>query len=206
MDRGMMFSMMGVFLSLAAPNASAIETPRYQVERSAEWKGDAIEIRGYAPYIVAETVVEAESLKEASNQGFRRLAAYIFGENRTREKMDMTAPVGSEKMAMTAPVGTVSEGGRYTISFVMPSKYTLETLPMPIDTQITIRQIPARRVAAITFSGFWSESNFSERTEKLRSWLKSEGLEAASIPQIARYNMPLTPWFLRRNEVLVDLR
>ena len=174
--------------------------------RSVEADGNDIEIRSYAPMIIAETVVEADTLGDASSEGFRRLAGYIFGGNRTRESMDMTAPVQSEKMDMTAPVGTIGEAGRYTISFVMPSKYTMETLPIPNDPRVQTRQVPARKIAALVFSGFWSASNFSRRTEALKAYLKAEAIEAVGEPQVARYNMPLTPWFLRRNEVLVEIR
>jgi SOUL heme-binding protein len=186
--------------------AYAIEKPKYEILRSVDFGGKAIEIRDYAPCLLAETVVEAGSLKEASSEGFKRLAGFIFGGNRTRESVDMTAPVQSEKMDMTAPVGTVGGPGRYTISFVMPSKYTLETLPVPNDERVQIRQVSGRKVAAIVFSGFWSTANFDEHTALLRAYLGVEGIEALSEPMIARYNMPLTPWFLRRNEVQFEIR
>jgi len=195
---------LGSFVGMSS--AHAIEKPHYDVLVSAESGGADVEIRQYAPYIVAETVVEADSLKKASSEGFRRLAGFIFGGNRTRESMDMTAPVQSEKMAMTAPVETVGGPGQFTIGFVMPSKYTLETLPVPNDPRISIKQVPARKVAAIIFSGFWSTSNFDEHTALLRAYLGAHGMEAISDPIIARYNMPLTPWFLRRNEVLITVR
>jgi len=190
---------------MGAKQASAIEKPKHEVVQSVEFEGNSIEIRDYAPYIVAETVVESDSLKDASSEGFRRLANYIFGGNRARESMSMTAPVQSVKMDMTAPVGTVGEAGKYTISFVMPSKYTLETLPIPNDDRVTIRAVPAKRVAAVVFSGFWSTSNFTRLTEALQAYLASHHLEAQSLPMIARYNMPLTPWFLRTNEILIQI-
>ena len=190
--------------------ANAIEKPHYDVIASAEVGGVDVEMRQYAPYIVAETVVEAESLKVASSEGFKRLAGFIFGGNRTRESMDMTAPVQTEKMSqqikMTAPVETVGGPGRYTIGFVMPAKYTLDTLPLPNDARISIRQVAQRKVAAIVFSGFWSTSNFDEHTALLKSYLANQGIEETSEPMIARYNMPLTPWFLRRNEVLISVK
>lgn len=193
-------------LSLGAAPAGAIEKPKYDVVRSIESDGNDIEIRVYAPMLVAETVVEAASLSEASSEGFRRLAGFIFGGNRTRESVDMTAPVQSEKMDMTSPVGTVGEAGRYTISFVMPSKYTLATLPIPNDSRVQIREIPTRKIAALVFSGFWSTKNFARHTEALKAYLKSEAVETVGEPQVARYNMPITPWFLRRNEILVEVR
>lgn len=195
-----------LFAAVFATSALAIEKPKYEILKSVEADGKNIELRAYAPYIVAETVVEAESLKQASNEGFRRLAGYIFGGNRTRESMDMTAPVGSEKMDMTAPVGTVGGAGSYTISFVMPSKYTMDTLPVPNDARVTLRAVPARKVAVIQFSGFWSTGNFGRHTEALRAYLKGEAVEVLSEPMVARYNMPLTPWFLRHNEVWFEIR
>ncbi len=190
---------------MGTTQASAIEKPKHEVVRSLEFDGQSIEIRDYAPYLVAETVVESPSLKEASSEGFRRLAKYIFGGNRSRESMEMTAPVQSVKMDMTAPVGAIGEAGKYTISFVMPSKYTVETLPVPNDDRITIRAVAAKRVAALVFSGFWSDSNFSRRIEALKACLAENQIPAQSLPTIARYNMPLTPWFLRTNEILIDI-
>ncbi|MBU6375139.1 MAG: heme-binding protein [Bdellovibrionales bacterium] len=186
-------------------SAQAIEKPKYEVVSSAEFQGKSIEIREYAPYIVAETVVESNSLRAASSDGFRILANYIFGGNRSRESMDMTAPVQSVKMDMTAPVGTISEAGKYTISFVMPSQYTMETLPVPNDDRVMIRMVPAKRVAALVFSGFWKQSRFARHTEVLEAYLASEKIPAQSLPMVARYNMPLTPWFLRTNEILIDI-
>lgn len=195
-----------LFTVFFATSALAIEKPKYEILKSVEADGKNIELRAYAPFIVAETVVEAESLKQASNEGFRRLAGYIFGGNRTRESMDMTAPVGSEKLDMTAPVGSIGGAGSYTISFVMPSKYTMDTLPIPNDARVTLRAVPARKVAVIVFSGFWSSGNFGRHTEALRAYLKGEGVEVLSEPMVARYNMPLTPWFLRHNEVWFEIR
>ncbi len=190
---------------MGTTQASAIEKPKHEVVQSLVFEGQSIEIRDYASYIVAETVVESPSLQEASNEGFRRLAKYIFGGNRSSESMDMTAPVQSVKMDMTAPVGAIGDAGKYTISFVMPSKYTLETLPIPNDDRIMLRAVPAKRVAALVFSGFWSDSNFSRRIQALRAYLAAQQLPAQSLPMIARYNMPLTPWFLRTNEILIDI-
>ena len=190
---------------MSAASAHAIEKPKHEVVKSIEFDGKSIEIRDYAPYVVAETVVDTNSLREASSQGFRRLADYIFGGNRSRESMDMTAPVQSVKMDMTAPVGTVGEAGKYTISFVMPSKYTLDTLPIPNDERVVLRQVPGKRVEAVVFSGFWSQKNFERHTAVLESYLASENITAQSLPMVARYNMPLTPWFLRTNEILIDI-
>lgn len=188
--------------------AAAIEQPKYTVVETHRYDGSAIEFRNYAPYIVAETTVEAQDFDEASSEGFRRLAAYIFGENNGNVEMDMTAPVETrapEKMDMTAPVSTDGGPGAWNIRFVMPSKYTIETLPRPDDARITILEIPARTVAAISFSGRWTISNFEEHTARLQSFLVRKGMQQLSSPAIARYNMPLTPWFLRTNEIQIDI-
>ena len=187
------FSLM---IGLTLPHfAHAIETPQYEVIKTTTANGNDIEIRNYSPYVVAETIVDAETLDEASKVGFKRLANYIFGDNRSRTSMEMTAPVGS-----------VGGPGRYTISFVMSAKYTLDTLPLPNDPQVTLRQIPERKVAAIGFSGFWSQKNFDSQTEELLNFLRSEGIETVGQPLIARYNMPLTPWFMRHNEIQIELK
>ena len=182
-------------MSVSAAQVHALEEPRFEVIRAVEVDGHEIEYRQYAPYVVAETRVEAPTLKKASSEGFRRLADYIFGGN-----------ASEESMAMTAPVGPIGSEGRYTITFVMPSKHSLESLPAPRDSRVTLRQVPARKVAAIVFSGFWSTSNFERHRVALESHLGSEGVEILSAPLVARYNMPLTPWFLRRNEILIDIR
>ena len=182
-------------MTVSAAEVHAIEEPRFEVIRAVEVDGYEIEYRQYAPYVVAETVVEAATLKKASNEGFRRLANYIFGGNSTEESM-----------AMTAPVGSAGAEGRYTITFVMPSKHSMDSLPAPRDSRVALRLVPARKVAAIVFSGFWSSSNFERHRAALQAHLAAEGVENLSPPLLARYNMPLTPWFLRRNEILIDIR
>jgi len=122
----------------------------------------------------------------------------------------MTAPVVqepvSEKISMTAPVAQKKVGDRYRITFLMPSKYTLETLPQPTDTRIRLRAEQERRVAAIRYSGFWSRSRYDDHERKLREWIDERGLEPIGEPVWARYDPPFMPWFLRRNEILIELR
>lgn len=190
------------------PAAHAIETPAYTVLQSNRFEGNTVELRGYAPYLIAETTVEADDFDEASSEGFRRLAAFIFGENNGNVEMDMTSPVETrrpEKMDMTSPVETTGEPGAWEVRFVMPSKYTLETLPRPNDTRIRIVEVPARTVAALSFSGRWTSSNFAEHTDRLKRFVTRTGLRTQGAPLLARYNMPLTPWFLRRNEILLEV-
>jgi len=186
----------------------ATEEPPYE---SLETSGD-VELRRYAPMIVAETLVEGE-LGRASSDGFRRIAAYIFGDNRPAsgapgEKIAMTAPVTMEpepqRIAMTAPVSMESVGERWRMSFVMPTGYTIATLPSPTDLRVTLREIPGRTTAALKFSGLAGEEKVARKTGELRSWLAGRGIEPTSPPRLARYNPPWTPPFLRRNEILVD--
>jgi effector-binding domain-containing protein len=117
---------------------------------------DGFEIRDYAPHLVAETVVDGE-LDEAANKAFSRLFRYISGANRSREKVAMTAPVSQEphgeRIAMTAPVGQERIEERWAVSFMMPASYRMETLPVPEDPQVSLRQVPARRMATVRYSG-----------------------------------------------------
>jgi hypothetical protein len=195
-------AVVGLFLA-ASPNAMAIEKPSYRVVERRE----AFEIREYAPYLVAETVVGG-SREEAGNAGFRILAGYIFGKNRGEKKIAMTAPVTQAepaRIAMTAPVAQSGEEGRWVIQFMMPSAFTLETLPEPLDPAVTFRVVPARRVAAHAYSGTWSASRYEEHLATLRAALASAGLTAVGEPVWARYDPPFMPWFLRTNEILLEL-
>ncbi len=180
----------------------AYDSPRYRV---VETLGD-IEIREYEPYLVAETVVDG-GLESAGNQGFRVLAKYIFGDNRGKQKIAMTAPVSQEKaegmkIAMTAPVTQAKDGDRYTIQFMMPSEYSLEQLPEPNDSRITLKEIPARSFAAVRYSGTWSKRNYQKNLALLLETLRQSGYEPSGEPIWARYDAPFKPWFLRRNEIL----
>jgi hypothetical protein len=192
--------------------AMAHEQPEYTVESEHE----GFEIRRYPPYLVAETRVEGE-FGDAGGEAFRILAGFISGKNRSRAKIAMTSPVTnepapSEKIAMTSPVvqepaAPPDDGGAgWLYRFVMPSEYTRETLPEPTDPRIAIREMPERRVAVRRFRGFWSEENFEKNDAKLRAALPGAGLEPAGETLYARYDPPFTPWFLRRNEVWVELR
>lgn len=171
-------------------------------------KSGMFELRDYAPHILAETVVEG-SLEEAGNKAFRRLFRYISGENRSRDTIAMTAPVSQEsageKIAMTAPVGQQRSSDKWSVSFTIPASYSMDTLPVPNDPAITLRQVPARRMAAIRYSGTWSEKNYLEYKEKLETWLRENGLKITGEPVWARYNPPFTLWFLRRNEILIPV-
>jgi hypothetical protein len=159
--------------------------------------------------VVAETFIEGD-FESVGNEGFRRLFDYISGANRTQARISMTAPVvqepASQKIAMTAPVGQEKVGDRYRITFLMPAKDTLETLPEPTDARVRLRAEPARTVAAIRYSGLWSRSRYEEHERKLREWIQRRGLETVGEPVWARYDPPFMPWFLRRNEILTEVR
>ena len=197
-----------------------IEEPKYTVVSEAS----GYEIREYASYIVAETTVGgAVSRDEAARKGFPIIAGYIFGDNTkkdkiamtvpvnteegTSEKIAMTAPVNAEKIAMTVPVNTEEEAGSgaYKISFVMPSKYTLGTLPEPTDKRVALREVPAHKVAVRRFSWTTSESAFKKHEAELLEALRRDGVETVGAVNVARYNTPWTIPFMLRNEVQVEV-
>lgn len=195
-----------VVLFTLAAQLMSIEQPRYEVLE----QEDALELRLYTPYLVAETVVGGE-LGRSSDRAFRRLAGYIFGDNRSRGDADDTGERGetgsrSEKIAMTSPVNMepVEDGWRMT--FMMPSEYTLEALPEPIDPAVRLRREEGGLHAAVRFSGRLQEGTFEERTETVRSWIEERGWVATGDPVLARYDPPWTPPPMRRNEVLIPVR
>jgi hypothetical protein len=180
----------------------AIDEPAYTVTRT----DDAFEVRHYEPYVVAETVVNGTA-EEAGNQGFRILAGYIFGQNKGARKIEMTAPVAQAptKIAMTAPVAQSATSDGYVVQFAMPREWTLETLPEPTDSRVKLRVMPARTVAVIAYTGTWSQSNYQEHLQKLQDALGKAALKWRGAPIWARYDPPWKPWFLRRNEILLEL-
>jgi hypothetical protein len=187
--------------------AMAIEEPSYRIIE----QDGAFELREYAPYLVAETVVDAD-FEAAGNLAFRRLFGYISGDNTAQQKIAMTAPVtqsrGSEqgtKIAMTAPVEQQSAGRGYRVAFIVPAKYTLDTVPTPTDPKVEIRAVPARLVAAWRYSGRWTTANYQQHEADLRRAMASRDLTADGEPILARYNPPFMPAFLRRNEVLIPV-
>ena len=191
----------------------ATEEPAFSVSM----KEGAFEVRSY-PALVAAQVSVTGARDEASNAGFRLLAGYIFGGNTRKQSIAMTAPVvqaplaiekGSEKIAMTAPVLQTSVPGQtntWTVRFIMPKEYTLDTLPTPNDPKVQLMALPPARFAAVTFSGLAREDDVALRTAELNAYIAKHGLQATAPPALARYNPPWTPWFMRRNEVLIALR
>ncbi|MFO8240161.1 MAG: heme-binding protein [Dissulfuribacterales bacterium] len=185
-------------------DAMAIEEAKYEVIK----RDNNFEIRDYDAHILAETVVEG-NLEDAGKEGFKRLFRYISGDNRSGGKVAMTAPVSQEpmgeKIKMTAPVGQQRVEESWVVSFMMPGSYTMQTLPKPEDPKVTLRPVPARRMAAVRYSGFWSEKGYLQHKEELESWIHGMGLTIVGDPIWARYNPPFMPWFLRRNEVLIPI-
>jgi hypothetical protein len=190
----------------------ATEEPKFSIIE----KSEPFELRAYAPQLIAEVKVEGD-LDTASSQGFRLIAAFIFGQNQVSEKIAMTVPVGIEtsqstKIAMTVPVGIEASKdsakgiNQWVFSFVMPSEYTIATLPKPINPLVTIRELPAQKRAAITFSGFYNDAKVLEKTKALEEWIKSKQWQAIGSPQFARYNPPWSIPFMRRNEILITVR
>jgi SOUL heme-binding protein len=195
----------GIALAAVAwgPFVSDVEQPKYTV---VERDGN-IEIRDYAPMIVAEAEV-AGTREAAIRKGFRTIADYIFGNNLASRKITMTAPVtqqAGEKIAMTAPVTQQGDGHDWQIRFVMPASYTIDTLPRPRNTAVRLKQVGRRRFAVIRFFGIANSTNLRHRTEQLQAFLKENNLNAGSAPVYAFYNPPWTLPVLRRNEVLIEI-
>jgi hypothetical protein len=185
--------------------AMATEEPRFSV---AMHEGD-FEVRDYPALVVAEVSVSG-SRDEASNAGFRLLAAYIFGGNTRRESIAMTAPVVQERatgetIAMTAPVTQSGADGAWVVRFTMPAAYTLETLPAPNDARVRLVPVPAQRYAVVRFSGLARPDDVERRTGALRTFMEQHQLRAVGASSLARYDPPWTLWFMRRNEVWIPV-
>lgn len=156
--------------------------PSYEVLRKLE---KSVEIREYDPQIRATSQMGQE------NRSFGILSEYIFGNNDRNEQIGMTAPVITHRDKM---------------SFIMPKRYDLESLPKPMNAQIEIDQVQRYKVAVIRFSGFTGPKKVDEEAEKLFLALKSNGIEIEGDPFLMRYNPPWTLPFLRRNEVAVEVK
>ena len=208
----------------------ATEEPKFELIS----KHDHIELRRYPAFVVAETFVEGD-MDAASGKGFRAIADYIFGNNvavgsaqdKAAEKIAMTAPVTmepvaapSQKIAMTAPVamepmpavGQASQAPqamqgakRWRVHFVMPSNYTLSTLPKPNNPAVQLREVPAKTWAVLSYSGFNTEAGIQQRSDELVAWLAAQKMKTIGSPQLARYNPPWTLPMFRRNEIMLEL-
>ncbi len=183
----------------------AVEEPPYEVVLSA----DAFEIRAYPALIAAEVAVGGDR-NEAGNAGFRLLAGYIFGGNTRKQKISMTAPViqapaAGKSIAMTAPVIQSGANGAWIVRFIMPAGYTLDTLPVPDDARVRLLPLPPARVAVIRFSGLAQVADVEVKTAELLAFVAARKLRSSGPPVLARYNPPWTPWFMRRNEVMIPI-
>jgi hypothetical protein len=190
-----------VLILAAMPLLShAIEEPDYEVIRKLE----KVELRRYAPYVVAEVVLNTPA-EDAGSQAFPILAGYIFGKNKGEKKFAMTTPVmqvaAPVRMDMTAPVTQTSVAGGTRVQFVLPKGVTLATAPEPIDPRVQLRLVAAATWAVIRYSGSWSQSNYLEHLGELKASLEAVGVATQGEPVLARYNAPFTPWFMRRNEI-----
>jgi len=198
--------------------ANRVEEPRYEVVRRI---GD-VEVRAYESTVLAVTDVEG-SFNSVQNEGFRRLAGYIFGGNHQRQAIAMTAPVttapmktapmkttpvktAAVKIAMTAPVSTTTNADQtHRVSFTMPAGMSLEGLPEPNDARVKLVAVPRRMVAVLGFSGFSGEDRVKSKQESLLATLGGVGLVSLGSPSLARYDPPWTLPFFRRNELQVEL-
>lgn len=189
--------------------SSRVEQARYSVVK----KTPDYEIREYPAHIEAQATVQGP-YDTALNQGFRIVAGYIFGGNTKKQSIAMTAPVlekaatisESEKIAMTAPVTVSDSGDPHVISFVMPSSYTIESLPTPDDTRVKLVEIPAQKVAALQFSWYRTTARIMSMQQALLASLARDGVGVVGTPSYAGYSAPWTPPWLLRNEVLVKIK
>ena len=197
-----------ITLLLSAGKAMATEEPKYSLIE----KDGAFEVRAYDSKLIAEVLLDAE-MSDATSAGFRLLADYIFGNNTApsgkSEKISMTAPVTvenrSEKIAMTAPVAIQSEQKGWRVWFVMPSHFSLATLPKPNNPLVVIKPIAAKRYAVVRFSGWVDDEKMQAKVKELSAWLAVKKLTSKGQPELARYNPPWTLPFLRRNEVMLEI-
>lgn len=184
----------------------AYESPNYKVLE----KEGKVEIRQYDDAMIAQVTVTGDR-KESSNKAFRILFKYISGDNQSKDSIKMTAPViqqpQSQKISMTAPVSQQENpDGSWDVAFFMPKNFTKETLPDPNDERIKIIELSQDRLATIRFSGMYSTSNFLKHDQKLLNYLKANNLTFKPNPIYAYYNSPFTPWFMRRTEIMYQLK
>ena len=166
-----------------------VETIKYEIIREI----GNVEIRGYPKIVIAKV--------EDPANGFNLLYRFITGENRQKAKVKMTTPVVSQQIQMTSPV--LSEIGE--MAFVMPAEYAIETTPEPLDERVKIAEIPSRLVAALCFSGGWSEAHFEKETLELLKTLSEAKMKTKGNVFTMLYNPPFIPGFLRRNEVAIEI-
>ena len=171
---------------------------------------DHVELREYAPCVVADVVVSG-SAEQAASAAFRPLFQYISWANCDAESLALTAPVfhvsPGARLAMTAPV--IQEAGgtdEWTVSFVLPAGRPRSDYPVPTDPRVSLRAVPGETAAAIRWSGRWTESNIARRSEDLRRAMAEAGWQEAGEPRWARFDPPWKPPFARRSEIVIPVR
>ena len=195
--------MMNLILSACSiVGVRALEEPAYQTQM----QEGSFEIREYSSYLVAEVFMEEENFDEASGDGFRMLADYIFGNNLSRSasvQMAGKAEAASENIAMTAPVqmDQGKKSNQWRMAFSLPSKWNLETAPVPNDQRVNLREISPERMVVLQFSGRMATQDLEEKEQELRQWATKQGITVVGSVRTARYDPPWTLPFLRKNEV-----
>ena len=199
----LLLSVLALGAAMIGPIMSNVEVPAYKILK----KEQNIEIRQYPPLIIAE-VKTAGSRQASISDGFRILADFIFGNNEGEKQLSMNGPITQQegiKIAMTAPVQQEKTDAEWAISFIMPSKFSIDTIPNPINDRIKIIQIPSKRYAVITFSGRSTEANLTKHTNELEIYMNGSSYSKVGNAKYAFYNPPWTLPFLRRNEVQFEL-
>ena len=163
---------------------------------------DDFEVRLYTTETILDANIKVPFI-DAGRKGFRKLLRYIRGANRTNQQIAMCKPV----LTVPAPASTYVNGTHpYSLQFFLPAPWTVDTAPLPNDSRLTIQSVPARKIAALRYAGFWSWDNFSHYSEKLQNSLKRANLDTVGTPSLARYNSPNWPlWFMRRNEIWIEI-
>ena len=198
---GLLLSATAALMIGATIKAQATEEAKYSVVL----QDGEFEVRDYAPSVQAEVTVEG-SREEAGNRAFQALFQYISGANRSRQKIAMTAPVGqSEKIAMTAPVGLSGSPSGWVVSFMLPAEFSPDTAPEPTNAKVSLRALPARRMASVRYAGGDDEATYQKHFQALQAWIDKRQLKTTGEWVWARYNAPFTPPFWRRNEILMTL-
>jgi hypothetical protein len=197
-----------LFFALASPFGFNIgtEQPKYRV---IEELGSGVEVREYASRIAAETTVDTKDADSARSEGFDLLAGYIFGKNKDKRSIAMTAPVEinarGKSIAMTSPVEVNSQSGAMTMRFFMPASYSMESLPQPIDSRVKLVEVPKTTVAVLRYTGSTKGPAVTEKTAILLNVLKSSSWNTIGPTSSYFYNPPWTIPFLRRNEVMIGV-